>query len=252
MRKGPAPQEDIDWFDAFGEDENKEDALSPAARRRAHQARMRGEKLDPQEKKRGTGTKRKDKRKGPAAETTESDRQDAGQPVGKGKRKGPRRRRSFKESLARLLAKIAVIAIAIYVLTQIVGGVFVAHDNNMFPAVRDGDLCITFRLGGYYNGDVVAFEQDGMTTFGRVVGIPGDVIDITEETGLMVNGMTPYEVVYYKTKPQDPAVTYPYTVQDGEWFVLCDQREDAPDSRTFGGVTAPKGKIVLQLRRRGF
>lgn len=162
------------------------------------------------------------------------------------------RKGRLKRKAVRLLVKAATIVAAVTILVTVVGGVFVAHDNNMYPAVRDGDLCITYRLGGYYNGDVVAFEKDGGVTFGRVVGIEGDVVDIPETGGLIINGTTPYEVMYYPTNRQDPAREYPYTVQKGELFLLCDQREDAADSRTFGAVTKPLGKVVLQLRRRGF
>ena len=255
QRRSPVLQdEELDLFDVFDDDDNADAGLTPAERRQLHRRQQDGRStserkrstkhLLPRRKPR-TGRKPFAASEKPLAGPPQSDASQAPQLM-------RRRKRPLGQSILRLTIKIGVIAAAAFVLTQIVGGVFVAHDNNMFPAVRDGDLCITYRLGGYYNGDVVAFERDDNITFGRVVGIPGDVIDIQEETGFTVNGMTPYEVVYYRTLPQDPAIVYPYVVRDDEIFVLCDQREDAQDSRTFGAVTKPKGKLVLQLRRRGF
>ena len=277
QKRSPALQdEELDLFDVFDDDDNAGIELTPAERRQLHRRQQEGRTDRSGERRNDTARtgrsapegKRRARpllpRRKPgtvqrARKTPEGEYPDERKPSGAAGMQQPgalqpmrRRKRPLGQSILRLAIKVGIIAAAIFVLTQIVGGVFVAHDNNMFPAVRDGDLCITYRLGGYYNGDVVAFERGGVTTFGRVVGIPGDVIDIREETGFTVNGMTPYEVVYYKTLPQDPAIIYPYAVRDDEIFVLCDQREDAQDSRTFGAITKPKGKLVLQLRRRGF
>ncbi|MBO5564245.1 MAG: signal peptidase I [Lachnospiraceae bacterium] len=259
-KKRPAPQDEPDFFDIFGEDtpdapaspeaddgsgqdgqqHKGKKALTPAERRKAHRARQGG----------AAKSRKRIGEKGPAGKEADGKELTENDP-GAAKRR-PRRRRSLRDQILRLVIKVAFIAALVFVLTQIVGGVFVAHDNNMYPAVRDGDLCITYRLGGYYNGDIVAFERDGMTTFGRVVAIAGDTIDFPAEGGYTVNGLNPYEVVFYQTLPQDPVITYPYTVGEGEVFLLCDQREEAVDSRSFGPVSELKGKVVLQLRRRGF
>ena len=243
-KKRPDASE-MEWLDLF-----EEDTLTPAQRREAWRKKRRSGQNDRKGREKKSPEK-KEKAGKPERPADAQSAEDASEGGKRKKRKG-RRKKTLKQSALNLLLKVAAIALVIYLLTQVIGGVFVAHDNNMYPAVRDGDLCITLRLGGYYNGDVVAYEYDGMTTFGRVVGIAGDVIEVTEENGLRVNNMSPYEVVFYRTGPQDPAVTYPYRVKEGEWFVLCDQREDAQDSRSFGAITKPKGKVVLQLRRRGF
>lgn len=150
--------------------------------------------------------------------------------------------------------KLAVIFIAGFVLLNYVGGVFVSHDNNMFPAVGDGDLAITYRLGGYYNGDVVVYAIDGQNRFGRVVGIPGDVIDFQDDTGTYtINGSVPYETIYFATRRETAStVSFPYTVKEGEVFILNDLRDNTLDSRTVGGISSLKGKVVLLIRRRGF
>ena len=156
-------------------------------------------------------------------------------------------------ALRRLLIKIIVLAILIAILLVYVGGIAVSHDNNMFPAVNDGDLAILYKLGGYYNGDIVLYEADGKSHFGRVAGIPGDVIDIGEEGGYKINGSMPYETIYFEThKEPSSAITYPYTVKEGEVFILNDMRENTKDSRILGGVSTIKGKVVLLIRRRGF
>ena len=154
------------------------------------------------------------------------------------------------KAIVSLLAKIAVITLVITALLTWVGGVFVCHSNDMNPLVKDGDLVITYKLGGYYNGDAIVYEFDGDTYFGRVVGKSGDVIDFNEG-GYTVNGNYPFETVFFPTEPVESDVRYPITLKEDELFVLADYRTEGLDSRTFGIITKPKGKIVILLRRRG-
>lgn len=155
--------------------------------------------------------------------------------------------------LKRLIRKTVIIAACIAVLLTVVGGVTIWHDNNMFPNVKDGDLVITFKLGGSYNGDIVLYEISGETRMGRVVGIPGDTIDFNDDGTYTINGTVPYETIYFATNPaQGSQVEYPYVVKEGEVFILNDMRDMDSDSRVYGGITETKGKVVLIIRRRGF
>ena len=158
-----------------------------------------------------------------------------------------------KIAAIKLLTKILIIIGIIFIVLNFISGIFMSHDNNMFPKVGDGDLAITYRLDGYYAGDVVVYKHKDKTHFGRVVAIAGDEINIKEDGTYTVNGTIPYEVIYYKTLPTE-SVKYPYKLKDGEVFILNDMREDMNDSRTFGPISVKdlKGKIVLLLRRRGF
>ena len=165
----------------------------------------------------------------------------------------PARKQSVARALAKLLVKIGVIAAIVAVLVTVVGGVFICHTNDMYPSLRDGDLAITFRLGEYRTGDIVAYEQGDNTLFGRIVGEPGDIVNIDTDGNYTINGIAPYETIYYKTALRESdTMIFPYTIREGEYFILADAREDGLDSRNIGPVTTLKGKVVLQLRRRGF
>ena len=162
-------------------------------------------------------------------------------------------KKKTSKALVRLLAKIFIIAMVATVLLTVIGGLFISHDNNMFPGVGDGDLAITYRLGAYHTGDIVVYEMDGKNHFGRVVATAGDTVDINEDGQYKVNGMVPYETIYFETKPAESSIiTYPYTVKEGEVFILNDFRDNDSDSRLFGSLSHLKGKVVLLIRRRGF
>ena len=193
-----------------------------------------------------------------ASEKAESSEKKDSKKSAKKKKEKPKLTEKQKtiRAIRRLIVKIVLVAATAAVLLTVVGSVAVSHDNNMFPAVGDGDLLITYKLGGYYNADIVVYEIDGIKRIGRVVGIPGDVIEINDETGYYtINGAMPYETIYYATRQATGStVRFPYTVQEGEVFIFNDMRDDTYDSRMFGGIKTDKlqGKVVLLIRRRGF
>lgn len=155
----------------------------------------------------------------------------------------------------KFVLKLLFLAAACYALLTYVLGAYVVHSNDMFPTVRDGDLVITYKLQDMLYGDVIVYRHGGKILLGRIVAQTGDVIDMDEEGHYTINGNVPYETVYYETKsPEDSPVDYPYTVKEGELFVLNDMRESMKDSREFGAIREEdaEGSLALQLRRRGW
>ena len=155
----------------------------------------------------------------------------------------PDRERRVKErkrtlrALRNLLIKLAVVGLLGYLLLHYVFGIFVVHSNDMYPAVRDGDLVVTYRLADCLNGNIVSYTYGGARYFGRIVGVPGDVVEMDEDGHFTINGSAPYETVYYETRAvPDSDVVYPYVVGEGELFLLNDLRENTQDSRSFGGI----------------
>ena len=172
----------------------------------------------------------------------------------KPKKKKKTKKQKLIESLVRFIIKLAALALTAYLLLTFVIGVFVNHSNDMYPSVRDGDLVITLRVKNSVYGDVVAYTVNGTRHFGRVVAMGGDEVYIDEDGRFTVNGYSQVETIYYETKPAEGGVTFPYTVGEGELFILNDLRDNVTDSRTFGSIPAQnvEGSIVLSLRRRGF
>ena len=77
-------------------------------------------------------------------------------------------------------------------------------------------------------------------------------MEITKEATLKINDSVVLENdIYYSTPRYDDNVPYPVTLADDEYFVLCDYREGAKDSRYYGPVRRSelKGKVITVLRR---
>lgn len=157
--------------------------------------------------------------------------------------------------MLRLLIKIAAVVLIVWLMFTFVLGFNIHYGNNMHPAIRDGDLVISYRLQSPYINAAVLYTHDGKTNVGRVIALEGSEVNITDNGTLTVNGVLPSEEVYYPTLPaEDSEVKYPYTVEKGKVFILNDFRTDVSDSRTFGAVDAGEiqGPLLLTMRRRGF
>ena len=157
------------------------------------------------------------------------------------------------KALFRLILKLLIIGLIFYIALTFVFGVFRLSGNNMYPALKDGDLCVTYKLADYYDNDVVAYHVGDEVRFGRIIARAGETVDGDAE-GLFLNGARITEEIFYPTKMLDTNLELPVTLGDGEYIVLNDYREDMNDSRTYGVVTKDKlsGKIIFIFRRRGF
>ena len=112
------------------------------------------------------------------------------------------------------------------------------YNNNMYPSVKDGDLCVIKKYDKHTHLEDVVYYHDN---FYRVVARENQVVDITDKGILTVDG-------------QQPDIVFPYTVPQGEIFLLNDYREKTSDSREFKSVKEKDitGTLFFIFRRRGF
>ena len=159
--------------------------------------------------------------------------------------------RALRNFLVRLFLLITVIGI----LFGVVFGLTPMANADMQPAVCAGDLMLYYRLDkNLKSDDVVVFQKEGIQYTGRIVAVPGDVVEITDESELMVNKNTVMEDnIFYTTPAYDSEVEYPLALKEDLYFILCDNREGAKDSRSFGVVDTSeiKGKVITIVRRSG-
>ena len=134
----------------------------------------------------------------------------------------------------------------VFLITRVTG-------NGMFPALKDGDLAIVFRLqDNYMKSDVVSYKENNKRHMGRIIAREGDVVTIDENGTLLVNGTVQSGEILYPTYQKEEK-TYPYKVPEGSTFVLGDYRTQTEDSRDFGAISNDdvEGKVITIFRRRG-
>lgn len=164
--------------------------------------------------------------------------------------------KTFRENMTDIrefLCKAALLAALLFVVFGVVFGVTILPDDTMKPRLQPGDLLFYYRLPRAYTaGEVVVFTAEGKQYVGRVAARGGDTVEVTDAATLIINGSTVAEPDIYETTPKyDSAVTYPLTLADSEYFILCDAREGARDSRWFGAVPAAaiRGRVIAVVRR---
>ena len=134
-------------------------------------------------------------------------------------------------------------------------GVKMAPNDDMVPRVSAGDILLFYRIDKQVDTkDVIVIEKNDTCYVLRVIAAEGDTVDITEESGLVINGKPASEEnIYYSTPRYEGFVEYPVTLEKDECFVLADKREGGEDSRYFGPVKIKeiRGTVIGQFRRAG-
>ena len=160
---------------------------------------------------------------------------------------------ALKRQVQGLLVRLAVFAALLWLLLGQVYLITRASGGEMFPAVKDGDLLVGYRLQkSWAKNDVVVYMRSGSLQVGRVLARGGDVVTIDDSGAVEVNGSAQSGEILYPTYPKS-LLRYPYTVPADSLFVLGDCRTQARDSRDFGPVpcTQVKAKVITLIRRRG-
>lgn len=154
---------------------------------------------------------------------------------------------------AALALRLSLLSLAVWL---VFSQVFLLHRTQglgMFPAVKDGDLVLAYRLQkSYAKGDVVLYRAAGQLHLGRVAAGGTDVVMMDDSGSLTVNGNPQNGEILYPTFARENT-SYPIRVQEGMVFVLGDYRTQTQDSRDFGPIPLDdiQGKVITLVRRRG-
>ena len=164
-----------------------------------------------------------------------------------------RRRLRDRDMAVSLLGKVVTLILATLLLFGVIFGITPMKGSDMEPKFASGDLLLYYRLSvGQSRNELVLMERDGKQYVGRIIGLPGDTVNIDNTGTINVNGNNIFEDgIYFETKPYQSVGRYPLTLKDNEYFILADKRDTAKDSRFFGAVTAEelKGRIIMSIKR---
>lgn len=162
-----------------------------------------------------------------------------------------RKNRSWKREVIGLLVRAAFVTLIGWLLLTQVFLLTQAGGNEMYPAVKAGDLLFGYRLQQEYaKNDIVAYRENGVMQIGRIIGKENDVVDRNEAGYLVVNG-TVQNRKLLESEADNQAVLYPYTVPQGCVYILPDSNSSG-DSMKSGEIPEMDiiAKIITLLRRR--
>ena len=110
--------------------------------------------------------------------------------------------------------------------------------SSMEPTLYDGDITISIESGDYEAGDIVSFispQGDGSRWIKRVIGVPGDVVEIYGDY-LEVNGVPDEISLKYNKVGKKSTKRGSIVLLLGEYFLSGDNREVSLDSRYVGAI----------------
>ena len=173
-------------------------------------------------------------------------------------------RRTKAPNIVRTLLEFALalaLALALtWVIKTFVVEPYEVPTSSMEATIMTGDKLlaekITLHMGPVKNGEIVVFAdkvKPDRILVKRVIAIGGQVVDFRDGT-VYVDGEPLYEPYArgIRTLPleqhhENMTINYPYTVPEGQLWVMGDNRENSADSRYFGTIAEDSlyGKAIM-------
>ena len=126
---------------------------------------------------------------------------------------------------------IVVAAIAVLVSTLFLPVIQVSGDS-MKPTLNNEDIILLVKTKSFSTGELCCVSWQNKLLLKRVIGLPGDSINIDEKGNVYLNGEL-LDEPYVTNKALGVCdIDLPYTVPEGKLFVMGDQRETSIDSRS--------------------
>jgi signal peptidase I len=166
-------------------------------------------------------------------------------------------RRSSLGCLFEVLETLVLTLIIFFVIQTFIAQPYQVQQQSMERTLEPGQYVLvdklTPRWDGYGRGDIVVFNppatwtSDNTPFIKRVIGVPGDTVEVKDDGLVYVNGVAIEEPYTYKNdegvpEPTEVGDQARWVVPEGELFVMGDHRQRSADSRVFG--TIPIGNVI--------
>ncbi len=169
-----------------------------------------------------------------------------------------KKRPFWRELLTTLIYIAAALVLALLLNRFVIQKVEVSMES-MYDTLEPGDQLFVEKVTNYFSDpkrfDIVVFEapsgsqlDDGKYWIKRVIGLPGDTIQMNED-GVYING-SKIEEDYVDGEMGDPGLlSEPITLKEDEYFLMGDNRAVSKDCREIGPISkeAMMGRVCLRI-----
>ena len=161
-------------------------------------------------------------------------------------------RKSSQGCLVEVVETLVLTLIIFFVIQNVIAQPYQVQQNSMERTLEPGQYVLvdklTPRWDTYKRGDVIVFKppttwtEDQTPFIKRVIGLPGDKVEVRDDGRVYVNGTALDEPYTYKNAAGVNEPTTPngdqtsWVVPAGDLFVMGDHRRASADSRVFGFI----------------
>lgn len=125
------------------------------------------------------------------------------------------------------------------------------YGMSMTPTLSESEIVVSVKSENVDRGQLIAFYFGNKILVKRCIALPGDVVVITDDGLVSVNGEQLDEPYVSELSLGECDLEFPYTVPQERYFLLGDHRETSIDSRSsvIGCVSLDQvvGKVFFRL-----
>ena len=166
-------------------------------------------------------------------------------------RKRYRWQRAYLKALRGTISVLTYMAAVAALIATLILPVMQIEGTSMEPTLINGDIVLLNKTTVFARGDICGFAWNNKILIKRVIGIPGDWIEIDTDGTVYRNGEKLDEPYAQQISFGECDLEFPFQVPQEQYFVLGDMRESSIDSRnTLVGCVEYEqiiGKIFLRI-----
>ncbi len=146
-------------------------------------------------------------------------------------RKRYRRQKAYNKALWGTVYVLTIVAAAAVLIATLVLPVLQIEGTSMEPTLTSGDIVLLTKTPRFERGDLCGFTWNNKLLIKRVIGLPGDWIEIDTVGNIYLNGEKLDEPYVQQKALGECDLEFPFQVPPGLYFVAGDMRESSIDSR---------------------
>lgn len=150
------------------------------------------------------------------------------------KNKDDFKKKRKKEGFFKKILPFALIVFSVISFNLFIGRVGTTVGESMMPTLNDGSLFYVNLRTEPERNDVIVFEHQGSYLIKRIIGLPGEKIQIKENI-IYING-EPIEDKIKLNMIDYGIVAEEIQLKEDEFFVMGDNRNNSADSREIGPI----------------